>query len=469
MGGRFFYGRGVTELLPFILIDIVILIAVGLFYLRQSSFFHPLSLYLFFHLYSFTLRGFELYSGKYPMYFGLVTSRYYSAVRPEEFVRALIVADIALVLFAAGCFLAAGVKHVRTAQPFDNNLLIVFLLTLLPASFYFLISRRFGGEQSELLNVQLLLMIGVWPIACIGLAVARWGFKLHWLVLAAIYMFIVGTQGYHRFMLLLPLILLVGIYLARRRQMWPRTGVWAFLVLVMLAFPVMKTFGQEYNASGATAALETATSTAMAAGDDPLVTRTEMFLDQFAGALTLADGLEAPLLGKSYLAIVTLPIPRSWWPDKPTLGETTVAIEAAGRPFTEEGRIVTLIGESYINFGYVGIALIMPLLGYLLSRFYFKAFAVSALDPYKLAYLALTTTYLQVYRDGLLSLILFSFIVGFPIYLYAFVNGLMQRARAAGATRWPKANPTAARRADHWTSPLGDDSAPVTASKPLQP
>lgn len=421
-------------LLPFIVADVAVVLTVAALSFKRLTFFHPLTYYLFFHSYAFTLRTFELYAGKYPMYYGLDTHAYYSAIVPDEFIRALIVSDVALILFAAGCF-AASIARLkpRMARPFNDGLLRNMLIALLPLSFVLLTYRRFGGADAQdavETGYKFVSIIGgVWPIALVGLAIARYGFKWPWILAATIYLAMVGTQGYHRFQLLLPIIMLFGIYLARRRNAWPGPAAWGVLFAAAIIFPSLKPLGAAFEKGGFAAAVETVT-TSQRELSDPYASRTEMFFDQFAGSLTLTDALGSPLLGETYVAILTLPVPRTLWPGKPSLGAAAINISAPGRPYQQEGRIVTVIGESYLNFRYVGIILIMSALGYVLTRYYLKAFSIPEVDPYKVAYIGFTTAYLQVFRDGLPSIVLFSLIAMTPLYLFVVLNRLGGRSPA---------------------------------------
>lgn len=414
-----------NALLPYMIVDAGLVLAIAVLSARRITFFHPLTFYLFFHAFAFSLRAFELYNGKYPMYFGLKSYAYYSAVTVDEFVRGLIVADASLLLFAIGCF-AGGATPIRTrlAQPYNDQLLRKLLVTLLPLSFVLLAYRRFGGDEAQdvLRGYALLSVIGgVWPIALVALGMVRYGARWYLIAAAAVYFSFVGTQGYHRFQLLLPIVLLFGIYLARRRHAWPGPAALAVLVAAAMIFPSLKPFGVAIQKEGLAAGVDVVINTQQSL-NDPYASRTDMFFDQFAGSMTLTDALGAPLMGQSYFALLTLPIPRALWPDKPSLGATAIAISAPGRPFVQEGRIVTVLGESYLNFGYVGVLLVMTGLGYFLTRYYRRAFSIPELDPYKVAYIGFMTSYLQAFRDGLLSLVLFSLLAMAPLFIFALLN-----------------------------------------------
>jgi hypothetical protein len=140
-----------------------------------------------------------------------------------------------------------------------------------------------------------------------------------------------------------------------------------------------------------------------------------MFLDEFASALTLLDMKGHKYYGSIYLPLLTLPIPRAWWPDKPTLAPFIKDISTTFRPMSTAGMIATYLGESYANFGIVGIFLVPPLLAALLALFYRRA----QLAPYdsvlRFAYMVLSVNLIQVYRDGLCSLVVFTFVNMMPL------------------------------------------------------
>ncbi len=425
------------QLAPYVVLDISVVIGITLLSLRFLTFFHPLLYYLLFHVYAMSSRSWELLDGRYPMYFRQQTVSYYSAIRPEEFIRGLLVADAALVLFFIGCLLAKSrPTRPRIAAPFNDGLLKQVIFVLLPISFGLLLIRRLGSDASvdTLSGFALLKVMGVWPIALVTLAIARWGMRWHLVMIALIYLGLVATQGYHRFQAFLPLLLLLGVYLARRNKRWP--GIFAAVVLLgaAIAFPGAKQFGRDFQAGGVTLAISNVGEVQRAV-DNRFNSRSEMFLDQYAGALTAADGANLVLFGRSYYALLTLPIPRALWPEKPSLGTASLSVTAAGRPYDKEGRIVTVIGESYINFRYFGIFVVMILLGFGLTRYYLLAFSVGPLDPYKVAYIGVLGSYFQVFRDGLPSLILFSVIAMAPLYIYLLLNSFLLRAQITAQQR----------------------------------
>jgi hypothetical protein len=142
---------------------------------------------------------------------------------------------------------------------------------------------------------------------------------------------------------------------------------------------------------------------------------TEDFLDQFAGGLSLIDSNERKFWGSTYLAIITLPIPRAWWPDKPGLADHMQEISTSGRRYDVEGRIFTYLGESYLNFGYAGLILIPALLGYLLTAACLRATSGPMLRFGRYLYLVFFMALVQTFRDGVLSILVFTVVHNMPM------------------------------------------------------
>jgi hypothetical protein len=91
----------------------------------------------------------------------------------------------------------------------------------------------------------------------------------------------------------------------------------------------------------------------------------------------------------------------------------------------EAGMIVTLLGESYANFGYFGIILIPFLTAYWLGRAYFRAYRNSYFSVARFFYLMIACNLIQVYRDGLISIVVFTFINMMPLALIVLLHYLL--------------------------------------------
>jgi hypothetical protein len=410
------------SLLPCLLLDAFLLVAIVLCLGSRLSFWHPATTYLLFHAYSFTVRAWQLFDGASPMY---ADNSAFDVIRPEEFQRAMLLADLALVVFAAAAYLAHRRFEGAAQEPVTRRLInraAVFTVAgiCLPIGFYIFLTSKAGVVATNAFTeTNYYQVMAMWPIGCLGLLIYLRGFRWYLLLPTALYLALVAVQGYHRFMLVLPLLFLASYYLQARRQRWPGLPILCAAALVFLVLPRLKPIGQAVQAGDFNEAIQLV-------GDSFRSTKgqegssSEQFLDQFAGALTMTDDYGKVYFGSTYLAIVTLPVPRSLWPAKPGLGDHTIEISTARRQYDREGRIITYIGESYLNFRYLGVLLVPGLLGFFLTQWCLRATSgpLHRFEGY--LYTVFAMAYIQLFRDGLLSIFVFTVVHNMPM-LFAWI------------------------------------------------
>ncbi len=88
----------------------------------------------------------------------------------------------------------------------------------------------------------------------------------------------------------------------------------------------------------------------------------------------------------------------------------------------EMGMVMTFIGEFYINFGHLGVAIMSFLTAYWLARIYFRAYRSSYYSVLRFSYLLIACNLIQVYRDGLMSLFIFTVINMMPLSIIVFLH-----------------------------------------------
>ena len=122
------------------------------------------------------------------------------------------------------------------------------------------------------------------------------------------------------------------------------------------------------------------------------------FAAWFPAEARLFDDYGKVFYGSSYIAIITLPTPRVWWPNKPGLADHTIEISTIQRPYSIEGRISTYIAESYANFRYLGLIGMPLLLGYFFTRWCLRATSgpVQRFEGY--LYTAFSMAYFQLFH-----------------------------------------------------------------------
>ena len=412
--------------------DLVVVSACTILLLRYGrlSHSHPGTIYIFFHIYTFTLRllgvafGAPTLFSQYMLYFEPITH--------WEVARAAVYGDFALVMMTIAWIRASAVDKKKLQQSEvrkegNPNLSLRHIWSVVAVAFplgiigLWAFSNIPGMEQSglelgEWQTSSWLFITSVWTGLAL-LALMYWYGLRWWLMLPmGVYLFIMSVQGYHRFRVIIPALLLVQIHLDRRKLKWPPAYVIALLLVLMALFFPLKDIGKMSQEGEE---LVEIIDTSKSAVNDALQVEAgdQKFLDMFACGLTLIDDGGHFYYGRTYLPLITLPIPRQWWPDKPSLADYVRDISRPGRPMAEMGMIVTYLGESYANFGFLGVLLIPYLLAHWLARVYFRAYRSNYLSVARLAYLLIACNLLQVYRDGLVSIIIFTWVNMMPLMI----------------------------------------------------
>jgi hypothetical protein len=435
----------VDSLIPYFLLDLGVVLAVVVLMFRRMAFWHPLTAYLLFHLYSFTYRLFQILSGAPLMYTGQANAE---AITVEEINRALLWADFALAVFAFASFWAHLRFDAKAEQPvvrrvINPNIARTIGLLCLPIGAFFLY-----GIKSATLDLSVssasagyVQVMAMWPMGVLGLLVFAFGFRWYLVALIAFFLGVVALQGYHRFMLILPLLYFAAYYLQTVRRRWPTFPIIIGAILVALVFPRLKYIGQAVQYGDTQEAFAQLGQSFTFNSKDKEISTSEEFLDQYAGTLTLADFNDRKFWGSTYLAIITLPIPRAWWPNKPGLADHLQEISTSGRRYDVEGRITTYLGESYLNFGYAGFFFIPALMGYVFTAYFLQSATGPMQRLSRYVYLVIFMALVQTFRDGLLSIFVFTIVHNMPM-LFAVIGHMIPGFAIKSLDR-PAADPLA--------------------------
>src|SRR5262249_24340239 len=241
-------------------------------------------------------------------------------------------------------------------------------------------------ELGEWQTSSWLFITQVWAGLSLLALIYWYGFKSWLITPMALYLFVMAIQGYHRFRVIIPILLLIQIFLDRRSLRWPPANVMVFILTTMVIFFPLKDIGRMTQEGDA---VEEIVDVSRESLGDALSAKApdQLFLDQFACAMTLIDEHSGFYYGSTYLSLLALPVPRQWWPNKPSVADYIKEISSPARPMYEMGMIVTYLGESYANWGYFGIVLVPYLTAYWLARAYFRAYRSHYLSVARLVYL----------------------------------------------------------------------------------
>ena len=149
------------------------------------------------------------------------------------------------------------------------------------------------------------------------------------------------------------------------------------------------------------------------------------FLDMQATYMAAGDEEGRRFYGATMLPLLYLPIPRFIWPEKPRLNEYSPELSSSSRMMTQVGMTPNLAGESYLNFGWVGCAVI-PFIYLLGMQTAYRSVRTAGINSAaRWVYMIYLVSMVQIYRDGLNSLILFPLMVYFPMLCWGVLSGLL--------------------------------------------
>lgn len=430
----------------------VVLCALLLLRYGRLAYTHPATIYLVFHLFVVTWRLLQLEFGAATLFSDM--GPLYEPVTRNEIARAAMVADGALLVMTCGWIRASRFDRRRygslprtggrrrTLQ--RGHVLAIAAVTLVAGLLSWAAIAAvpgLGGDRVAFLGEwqtsAWLIVATAWP-GCALLALMYWyGFRWWLLAPMAGNLFLMSYQGYSRFRIVIPIILMTQIYLDRRGYRWPSARLVASLFAVAVLFFPLKEIGR--GAQVGASPIEVVQEASSSLGN-VLTGKTadDQLLDMFASSLTLVDQKGKFYYGSMYLPLVTLPIPRQWWPEKPSIADYLKDMSTPERPMAEIGAAVSILGEAYANLGYLGVLLVSYLSAYWLARAYFRAYRHHYLSVSRFEYLLVASCLIQVYRDGLTSLFMFPVVYLMPLAMVVLL---------------------------HWLSPMRRLSAESTASK----
>lgn len=404
-----------------------------LFRYGKISIYHPASTYLVFHFFAFTTRLLFLAQGA--TYFLGGQLDYFTEIENHEIIKAALLADLGFISMTTA-WLVESKRKTPLFPPkpviiIDENSLKLLLFITIPLGIWGILSQlyipgigkaqlNFGSwsNSSYLQNTQNFLILSYLII------IFKYGFQKSSLIIIGICLFILAFQGQHRYRVLVPCLFLLFLYLHRQQKRWLSARFIMIILVGILVFLPMKYVGKLIQQGASTAELiEFATeyreSLGIGANAD------FSFLDMYASTLTLIDQHGSYYYGTTYLNLLLIPIPRPFWANKPSLVQWITDVSTPARNLKELGAIPTIYGESYVNFGYLGIIFIPFLFAKYSARWYFSIFDTHPQSANLYLYLYFAAIFVQVYRDGLNAIIIFLSaynLPGFFVYIFSIIK-----------------------------------------------
>jgi hypothetical protein len=420
----------------------------------RLSALHPATSYLFFHSYTVTFRLLALGLGASLM------RELREPVKLEEVLRAARAFDLALVAVTVlWLHLAAEEKRLagramwvgsRTrAQTLSPN--IVKLVAIVSVIVGVIALRYLQFSDVDTLTASR-DALGEWNRSTWVGMTKSWALQgtmmLHYLVgfspvhtAITVGLFVMTSLSTARYTLVVWGIFACFIVLSRRHRRWPSVAqVLALAAIGVVWFPlkiIRASFWAGEDAEGILKNAMTYTTTVLTPGGSGGDT---VFLDQAAVVMTLVDQHGSYFYGSTFAPLLVMAVPKLWWPEKPAVNQYVRDISTPTRPIGTLGMIATIVGEGYANFGWVGVALYPLLAAYGYGKFYFSAIRLPHNSVLRFGYLVAASMLIQVFRDGLTSVVLFTFVGAMPmtfvLYLHwLFTPRLKQRRLVAAGLR----------------------------------
>ena len=413
-------------MLSYLIFDIVVVLSSFIFirHFCRLTFLHPAVWLFFYHISSNSLRFIAVLGGAKPLFFKFVGIQ---GASHEELMRAIFWTDITLI--ATCLFIVLAEKNIlgekkKTTQIFCNEkILQIVLVVTIPLGIYGAITQLFIPAYPLIAKIDdaitpssYVTITQSWFGLSMLILIFFKGIKKQYLIPLIVYLFIISIQGYARYRLVLPLIFLTAIYLADHRLKWPTRRLIILGVVLSIFFYPLKSIGTSLQSGeGVKNIIQIVADSFKDTKDGNSEDQT--FLDQFAITLSEIDKKGKLYYGATLYPILVSPIPRSMWLEKPNLNQWQVDISSSFRPFSEIGTVGTIYGESYANFGYVGMVFIPAFLFYFLMKWYNSVKVISIKSIEFFFYLVILSCLIQVMRDGLLSIFVFPVINNMPLFL----------------------------------------------------
>jgi len=425
------------------------LVILGVFMASgQASIFHPLGIYLGFHGLVFVLRpllvqllGFDsewIFMGFKP--------------EPEEFIRTLAATSLGLVVLATTCLsvgrarprFSAGVAPSLSHE--QGRALVVITILLLPYIAYSIYKANgdTGGMHADngvymltkstgyVNDAQLMLA----PLLCLWLVKTRF----HWLNLVPILIY-VGYRawcGWARWTILLFFVTLVFQFCWYHRSRWLPVWTFAAAVPVLILFNLLGHNRDMLKALliDGTVAIEQFRHPPGMSGEEKrraqLDTQDFANFDYLAAVVSIVPRRTGTYTyGTQYLQLFTEPIPRILWHGKPA--GAPVSFFGLGQYVNFMGLTISMIGDGWMNGGWIGVVITMGLVGAVLGWAHRTFWAKSNLVLPSMFYLTLLGVSPNWFRDGgVISLLKFLLFTWMPLLLLPVVVWLMKGRVVAG-------------------------------------
>ena len=397
-------------------IDVCTVLLCCLVALRcASSPLHPSLMMLGCHGYIVTLRLSQLLRGQRPMSYTFVWP-----VGVGELLRAALASDAALVAMSAAWLLVRFWGTRRASKPREprtllsvsrvRNTAVIAMLGNI-AAVAILGPHTLMAADPVQMNGYLAAASGWAPWSCC-LLLYIYGFSLPLVSFTVVTLVVSILLSHFRGVVIIPLIFLIFTWLARRKTNRPPLSlIPAFVFLWLLWLPMKPIIYSLQAGKSVTEAFSQGIDDAFGHfGEERGSGIDFQFLDMIGSTMTLVDIHGSHYWGTTLAPLFVSPVPRSLWPGKPQLNQYQQELDIPARNMAHLNMTAGLLGQAYADYGYFGTIAVPFVISLCFSLAYRRLAGTTLLSPGALLYLIYLSTFMQLYRDGLLSAIWFPFV-----------------------------------------------------------
>lgn len=402
--------------------------AAGVFFVRRRiPFYHPMTFYLVYHFLGFVARPFVAslpnanvvwdYIGFEPNVGNLLFS--------------CLAANLALVSCCAGALMGSegAPEQPFVKRSFQINRRGLFILAAVAFTAISMIATKMNGNFSvdpepgweiDIDDAGGQRLVGVsgyqtsienFAVGLLVMMFMLWGVNALTLGMFAPWIFFRMFLGTGRWTFVLPMIIVGGISAWRTGRRWPGPKMIAAALALLLVFNIL---GGNREAFRMLVTHQTNLKDVLAEhkeqrGQDYGLSDFQEF-EVSTFLYSVIPNRTGWNYGTQYLRVLTWPIPRQWWPEKPVY-TARVNLNSLGNFF---GLSLSLYADLYSILGLPALALCMGAIGFGLARLYTRA--ATTMNTYFLcAYWIILMECPQFFRDGGVTIVFFFTFIFLPI------------------------------------------------------
>lgn len=425
----------IEDMLSLIFLLDLSLVFISLHILKKT-YFHILNPFLFFLIYHIVFVSIRIFSWlclkDSPLNYLPINVEYSEVELIKAFILEIFSLSIFLIVYVLFFHIFNKNKYVKYNIRSIN--LGIKLMVLITGYFFVLFSNIFGFQffsfdsENSIIG-SLINSIQNWFILVLIIIYFVDNEKNKFLLYAVFLAIIIqALQGFGRWRLMVDLLFFASLFWVKRGINFPKITFFkgCVIVICILIFSQLKYIGLLIFALDSNVNLPSLSEFLSFSDSKPFIFNLgDLYIIDHQAALIKSIDVSSFKFGHTYLTNFEIFLPKYLFPNKHSVNFWLQEIPLNSQLFKINGGIPTLVGESYVNFGFLGpLFLITPFA--ILSTFLFfrLRFSISCrIISYDLIfYLSFYLSFFQILRDGFSSVFNFIIFAFFPLLFFKYLN-----------------------------------------------